>query len=547
MTSIAHLICEALRANGIDKLFCLPGVQNDDFFDVLFDYPDIRPIVTRHEQGAAYMATGAAMATGGLAAYCIAPGQGLLNAAAAHSTAFACGARVLGLIGEAPSGSIGAGHGMLHEIPNQMEVLARISKHTENIRDAAHAEAQVCAVFDALTGGHPAPAAMDCPIDVWAAPLTFDPAMKAAPARPKVDEDAVAAAAKALANSKSPLIVAGGGAFGVTTELRQLAEMLQAPVALHRMGKGALDARHPLAVPFPVAHKLWAKADVVLAVGSRLQMPEMAWGVDDDLTIIKITADPAEVNRRGVTDLPICALTEDVMPLLLEKLAARLGKRADRTAEVAGLMADFRAEIAHLEPQLSHLHVIRDALGEDGVLVEDLTQVGFVGRFAYPAYSPRTYLSPGYAGTLGWGYPAALGAQAALPDRRVLSLQGDGGFMYCANELATAVKHNIPLVALVYNDGAYGNVKRIQQERFGHNRTIASDLTNPDFVKYAESFGAMGLRAEGAEGLRDALETAFEARVPAVIEIPVTEPFPSPWPHIMLKGGRGRRIDGAFP
>jgi acetolactate synthase-1/2/3 large subunit len=210
-------------------------------------------------------------------------------------------------------------------------------------------------------------------------------------------------------------------------------------------------------------------------------------------------------------------------------------------------MAKFRADIAYLEPQLRHLDVIREELGEDGVLVKDLTQVGFVGRFAYPAYKPRTWICPSYAGTLGWGYPAALGVQAALPDRRVLSLQGDGGFMYCSNELATAVKHHIPLVALVYNDGAYGNVKRIQQERFGHNRTIASDLTNPDFVKYAESFGAMGLRAEGAEGLRTALRTAFKARVPAVIEIPVTEPFPSPWPHIMLKGGRERRIEGAFP
>jgi acetolactate synthase-1/2/3 large subunit len=153
---------------------------------------------------------------------------------------------------------------------------------------------------------------------------------------------------------------------------------------------------------------------------------------------------------------------------------------------------------------------------------------------------PRGYLSAAYAGTLGWGVPGGIGAQIARPDVRVVTVQGDGGFLYASNELATAVKYNVPLVTLVYNDNAYGNVQRIQEERFGHNRRIASDLTNPDIVKFTESFGAMGLRAETPEALRAALRTAFAAGGPAVIEVPVPERYPNPWPWIQLPTVRGK-------
>jgi acetolactate synthase-1/2/3 large subunit len=200
--------------------------------------------------------------------------------------------------------------------------------------------------------------------------------------------------------------------------------------------------------------------------------------------------------------------------------------------------AKLRERLAKLAPQLAFLSAIRAGLPEDGIYVDEVTQIGFAARLALPIYRPRTFLSPGYQDNLGWGYATALGAQHARPDVPVLSINGDGGFLYTGNELATAIRHRIPLVAVVFVDGAFGNVRRIQQEQFG-NRLIASDLANPDFVKYAESFGAAGRRARGPDELRVALQESFARREPTLIEVPVGA-LPSPWEFIHMPRVRGK-------
>src|SRR5215468_4867744 len=200
--------------------------------------------------------------------------------------------------------------------------------------------------------------------------------------------------------------------------------------------------------------------------------------------------------------------------------------------------AKLHDRLAKLGPQLAFLEAIRAELPEDGIYVDEVTQIGFVARLAFPVYSPRTFLSPGYQDNLGWGYATALGVQHARPDVPVLSINGDGGFLYTSNELATAIRHRIPLVAVVFVDGAFGNVRRIQQEQFG-DRLIASDLANPDFVKYAESFGAAGCRARGPDELRVALREAFARREPSLIEVPVGS-LPSPWEFIHMPRVRGK-------
>lgn len=535
--TISHHLCQGLLDLGVDALYCLPGVQNDNFFNVLFDYPSLRPFVARHEQGASYMACGAALATGRPQAYAVVPGQGVLNAAAGHSTAYATAARVLALAGQNRSDLLGAGHGLLHELADQMAVLSQISKHSLPIRDAASAGAGLAQAFHALVSGRPAPVTVECPLDFWWA-QTEMPHI-GPPAFPEVDLDAVAAAASALAGAKAPLIILGGGAHDAAEPIAVIADMLGAPVSAHRQGKGAYDERQPMAIPLPIAHKLWAGTDVVLAIGTRLQTHEMMFGTDDDLTVIQINADPDELNRRGKIKHPLLGLAEHVLPELIRALSGKLDSPRDRHDEIMGLKADLAQETAHL-PQVAHCKVIREEIGENGIFVDDLTQVTFAARFSYPAYRPRSYICTGSAGTLGWGLPAGLGAQVACPDARVVTVQGDGGFGYCAMELATAVKYRIPLVTIVYNDNAYGNVKRIQTERFGGNRTIASDLVNPNIVKFAESFGAMGLQARDTNELRDALREAFKADAPVVIEVPVPEPFPSPWPWIALPKARGQ-------
>jgi acetolactate synthase-1/2/3 large subunit len=360
------------------------------------------------------------------------------------------------------------------------------------------------------------------------------------PRRPRIDGDAVTRAAKVLAKAKRVLIVAGGGALDASLEVTLLSSMLQAPVMSYRRGRGVLDDHNPFSVNLALGHDLWAQADAVLAVGTRLFYPITQWGIDAGLQIVSVDADKRRHDRLGK---PAVALTGDAAPLLralIDALARVNPRRASRHEEIQERQAKMRRRLQDaLAPQLAFLEAIRAELPDDGIYVDEVTQIGFAARLALPVYKPRTFLSPGYQDNLGWGYATALGAQTARPDVPVLSINGDGGFLYTGNELATAMRHRIPLVAVVFVDGAYGNVRRIQQEQFG-NRLIASDLVNPDFVKYAESFGAAGRRARDPASLRTALREAFARREPSLIEVPVGS-LPSPWQFIHMPPTRGRQ------
>lgn len=535
----AQAVVGTLRRNGIDTIYCLPGVQNDPFFDALYDNANaIRPIHARHEQGCAYMALGAAMATGKPQAYAVVPGPGFLNTAAALSTAYACNAPVLALSGQIPLASIGRNLGLLHELPDQLAIMRGLTKWAARIKGAAEAPGLVNDAFRVMQSGRQRPVGLECSMDTWARSATVAmPANGATPEAIPVDEDAVEAAAKLLGNAKRPLIAIGGGAQHAGEALRAVAEALQAPIMAVRMGHGAIDCRHPLSINSLAGHKFWASADVVLAVGTRLQTQLANWGVDSDLKIIRVDVDPEEIVRQRAPDIGIVGDSALVLRALAERLGRHNAKRADRAEEVHEVKAKVMAGIDGLRPQLDYLEAIRAALPEDGIFVDELTQVGYVARLAYKTYRPRTFITTGYQGTLGWGYATALGVKIAKPDTPVLSINGDGGFLFTANEMATAARHNVPLVAVVFSDGAYGNVKRIQQQNY-NNRTIATDLKNPDFVKMAESFGVEGMRAKSPAELKTTIEKAFTRKAPVLIDAPVGE-MPDPWKHVML--GRVRK------
>ncbi len=352
-----------------------------------------------------------------------------------------------------------------------------------------------------MATGRPGPAALECAIDIWGKRGPVAPIAPPLPARaPRIDDDAVRGGDSFSATAKRVLIVAGGGALDASPEVTLLSQMLQAPVLSlsarpRRVGRPRSFQRQPPARPRPVGRS--RRGARQSARGCSRTDDNGAWTRTSQ--IIRVDADKDEPAR---LHKPAVALIGDAAPILrrlIDELARTNAKRASRKARDARAPGQDARAPAGIGPQLAFLEAIRAELPEDGIFVDEVTQIGFAARLALPVYKPRTFLSPGFQDNLGWGFATALGAQDARRDVPVLSINGDGGFMYTANELATAMRHRIPLVAIVFADGAFGNVRRIQQEQFG-NRLIASDLANPDFVKYAESFGAAGERARQPGG-----------------------------------------------
>ena len=300
-------------------------------------------------------------------------------------------------------------------------------------------------------------------------------------------------------------------------------------------GKGAISDRHYLAQSMLGGHLLWPEVDVALAVGTRFTQPLTSWGVDDDLKVIRIDIDPDEPGKIKTPDVGIVADAKQGLVALTESFARHAGPRPSRQEELLAIRERAYDLLFELQPQMSFTEVLRNELPDDGIFVDELTQVGYFSRLGFPVYQPRTFVTSGYQGTLGYGFATALGAQVGNPGKKVVSINGDGGFYYNVQELSTMAKFNINMIAIVFNDGAYGNVKRIQQQQFD-GRTIASDLYNPEVAKTAEAFGVQGIKAEGPEGLRSALEEAMKNDAPTLIEVPVGE-MPGMW-HLVRRGQR---------
>ena len=523
-------IVRSLKQYDIDTIFVLPGVQLDHFFNALYDEGNsIRAVHSRHEQGAAYMALGYAQSSGKVGTFAVVPGPGLLNTTAALATAYGCCAPVLAITGQLLARAIGKGYGLLHEIPDQQALIAGLTKWCCRIEHPSEVPDRVREAFKQLRSGVVRPVEIEMAMDtlgITTEVSLLDPVNGYA--TPEPDSDAIETAAKLLGKAKNPLIVCGGGAVDASNELLEVAETLQAPVISHRMGRGVVSDRHYLAHTLPVGHKLWPDVDVVLVVGSRAQQQLQLWGTDRALQVVRIDIDPTQMVRFGRPAAGIVADAGKALAALLPVLAKYNIKRASREDELTRLKLSTFAELREkLAPQMEYIDALREALPEDGIFVDELTQIAYVSRSQFPVYRPRSFISSGYQGTLGAGFPTALGAKVANPDKPVLSVNGDGGFMFNVQELATAVQHGIDVVTVVFNDSAYGNVKRMQEDDYD-GRVIASELRNPDFVRLAESFGVAAARTESPDALRDAVTRAFSTGGPSLIEVPIGK-LPDPW------------------
>lgn len=514
-------IVQGLLAHDIDTVFALPGAQIYGLMDAFAKKGEqIRTIGARHEQTCGYMAFGYARASGKPGVFAVVPGPGILNASAALLTANSSNARVLALTGDIPSGSKGRERGALHELRDQLAILRSLTKWAAHIEHPSQASLLVARAFQEMSSGRQGATALQAAWDYFTMTAGTGPATKLPllPS-PELDLDAIDAAAKVIRASSAPMLVVGSGALHASAEVTALAEMIGAPAVSFRGGRGVVSNDHPRGLTIAAAQRLWPKTDVAIVIGSRFELLDMRWRHrPPGLKIIRIDIDPAEM-RRLPAAVGIVADAAIGAGALMRALT-RYGTPNRRDEQIATAKEEAAAAIRSVQPQVDYLGVIRDVLPRDGFFVEEISQMGFAAMFGFPVYEPRTFVTSGYQGTLGFGFPTALGVKVAFPRRSVVSVTGDGGFMFAAQELATAVQYGINLVTLVFNNDSYGNVYRDQKQQFA-GRVLGSELVNPNFVALAESFGVSASSVSSPQALRPALERALAADRPVLIEVKV--------------------------
>ncbi|MCY3543829.1 MAG: thiamine pyrophosphate-binding protein [Chloroflexi bacterium] len=527
----AQALARQLRSEGVDAIFTLPGVQIMAAFDALYDLrDDIQLVHTRHEQATTYMADGYSKATGKVGVAMVVPGPGALNATAGLGTAFASSSPVLLVSGQIASNTLGKRQGQLHEVEDQLDVFKPITKWNHRVTEVGEIPEAVHEAFRQLTTGRPRPVELEVPPDTLAALGDADIIEPEVYPSAAADADAIRRAAEVLARAERPAIIAGGGTIisGAADELREVAEFLQASVMTTQQGKGALPNDHDLMVGVnyalvePVKHVL-PDCDALLAVGTRLLF--RAFEPNSIPPIVHIDADATEIGKNLPTEVGIVGDAKQALRQLLESLRAISAPKESRSQEIAGYRQSADNDLDELaSDQLQIIQDIRGALDDDDILVSGMTNIGYWSHVAYPVNTPRTYLTSSYFGTLGYAYPTALGAKVGMPDKRVVALCGDGGFMYNIQELSTAARYGINAVAVVFNNHAYGASMWDQTHQYGE-RFIGTDLNNPDFLKVAEAFGVTGMKAEPAN-IGEALHQALQANAPVLLEVELPNMMP---------------------
>lgn len=542
-------LIQSLYRQGIRTVFGIPGLGQYEAVDALYSTPAIRYISVRNEQAASYMADGYARASGEIAAALVVPGPGVLNATAGMATAFAASSPMLVI-----TGTDHQREGW--DDDRDPPLLHALTKWTGRAGSVEEIPTLVHTALQELRQGRPRPVALEIPQEILAARAAVQWTDPVSPVKPGADPALLARAIEWMRTATRPLIWAGGGVHiaGVASPdpntnqspLEALAEAWGAPVMASRSGKGALSDRHPLSLGYgelryPPLRRRFEESDVILAIGASMDFSAHPGKV------IHVNIDPAHAPGDAADRLGLVGDAKTVLTQLLtqaERFDPQLtGPQKDRNAlheQIAALNAARFADAEQLQPQADIMRAIRNALPHDAILTTDMTQMGYYSRNYYPVYAARAYFTCTRLWTLGAAFPMALGAavaqskmeqtgayqtdsaQADVPavKRPVVALMGDGGFLYNAQELATAVKYDLPVVVVLFNDHAYGNVLRAQQEEFdGH--VLGTRLCNPDFIQLAQSYGIWNRRVDSASALEDALCQAINLRKPALIEMPV--------------------------
>ena len=518
-----EILIECLKAQGVSAVFGMPGTQNIQIYDALLQRGGgaIDHYLVRHEYAATQMADGFARATGEPGVAITVPGPGASNASTGILEAFTDCAPVLLITGQSDS-SLYSKHPskMFHGL-DQMRFFESITKYCAIAHTVAEIPVVVENAFKAMRNGRPGPTMLEFPMDV----VTGDGDVRIPPRverteLPPPDDADLSTAVETIRNAKMPVIFAGSAVFhsNARNELRLLAEKLNAPVIVTRNGKGVLPEDHPLALQICYGYlgrEALERCDCLIGIGPRftsidtrnwsLELPQPFIQIDEDANEIGLEY-PCDVGVVGDLKLTLQALIEDVVP----------GQN-----EWDEVLTELRAKF-DAQPSLPVIHELQDVLPRDTIYAIDVHALGYASFAEFPIYDPRTFLYPNIGVALGHAYPAAIGAKVAHPDRPVICFSGDGGFLMGAVEMATAMKYGINVVAIVVNDGALSAIKGSQLQGC-EGRTIDTDLLNPDFVEFAQSFGAYAKRVENLGDFKETLRDALAAEKPALIEVMLQE------------------------
>jgi acetolactate synthase-1/2/3 large subunit len=527
-------LIKSMVREGVEVVFGLPGVQMYGIVAALRDEPSIKFIVTRNETATSYMADGYARTTGKPGVVMVVPGPGIYNAGAGLATAFSRSSPIVFIAGQIPRDQIGKNFGGLHEVNDQKEITNPITKWQTQVLRPHEVPENIHEAFRQAQSDRPSPVHFELPPETMVEREEVELLEPAQIVRKIPADSAIEAAAKEIAGARKPVIYSGGGIArsDAESELVAFAEAHNIAVVTSAGGKGTMSERHPLSLgsslgPGGQLKNYIEDADVIIGIGTRFSMRTQA---GQEARLVHIDADPSMIGHVHADSLGVVGDVKATLPLLSAAITAAGGGNWPSPAEEVGVIQENLAnsEEEQNQPQEDYLQALQRGAPDDAVMIFGMTQLGYYSRPRWITENPKSYIDSGYSGNLGFAFPTALGAKVGNPDKPVICVSGDGGFMYNSSEISTAVKYGINLVTVIYNDGHYGNVARDLDDDFGGS--YETDFVNPDFVALAEAYGAVGLRAKDPFDVENLIPQALAMNKPVFIDVPVSRvPRPKQW------------------
>ena len=517
-------LVKSLVREGVEYVFGLPGVQMYGIISALRDEPSIKLIVPRHAQATTYMADGYFRSTGKTGVALVVPGPGIYNAGAGLSTAYSRSSSVVLIAGQIPRKTIGKDFGGLHEVNDQLEITHPITKWQKRIFSPNEVPEAVHMAFNISKTGRTRPVHLELPPETMVEKQEVN-LLDPIPFEINEDIDKVAEVIEHINTSRNPVIYAGGGIARSNSEelFMKFVDHSGIPVITSASGKGIISDDHPLALgsslgPFGNLKEYLESSDLIIAIGTRFSLRNP---IKDNVKVIHIDVDQDVIGKIHKKSIPVVTDLRFFLKNIIQNMdfikEQKISERISTVSKIRKSIENSKEE--HNEPQRSYLNLIREGTPKDSFFIAGMTQLGYYSRPHWKTYFPKTYIDSGYSGNLGFSFPTSLGVKIGNPDKPVVCLSGDGGFMYNSSELSTAVKYGINVVTIIYNDGAYGNVARDLDDDFGG--TYETSFTNPDFVKLAESYGAIGLRANEPKEISNLITEALALNKPVIIDMPV--------------------------